>query len=173
MRRTKTTALLFAAAAVLILLATSKISGFQDPGIGEYVNVAPLKHGEWKTPPGHYGLMASYANSFLSKAPSNGNYQVTWSFVQPDVSDYFVLDVRSNSAYCGGHIIGAVNIPYAMVAEPYNLAKLPVDQPILVVCGTGMLSSQVAPILGMMGYQVRILTTAMKDVPQADKETCP
>ncbi len=172
MRSTKTTALLFAVAVMLILSATSRISGFQNLGIGEYVNVAPLKHASWQTPPGHYGLMASYANSYLSKALSNGNYQVTWDFVDLHLEDYFVLDIRSNSAYCSSHIIGAVNIPYATVAEPYNLDKLPTDQPILIVCGSGMLSSQIAPILGMMGYQVRILSNGMNSVPSEHKEAC-
>jgi hypothetical protein len=116
-------------AAVLISSAPSKIYGDQDSGIGDFVNVAPLKHGDWKTPPGHYGLLALYADSFLSASPLNGSYQVTWSFVEPDLSDYFIVDVRPNTAYCTNHIIGAVNIPYATVAKPYNLDKLPTDQP--------------------------------------------
>jgi rhodanese-related sulfurtransferase len=159
-------------AAVLLSSTTSRtIYGFQDNGIGEYVNVAPLKHGEWKTPPGHYGLMAMYANRFLSNAQANGNYLILWNTVKTSFSDYFVLDIRANSAYCLRHIIGAVNIPYATVAEPYNLELLPTEQPILVVCGSGLMSSQVAPLLGMMGYQVRILIGGMGGVPSADYPT--
>ncbi len=171
MRGTKTSVLLFAMATV-IFSGAGMISGFQEGGIGEYVNVAPLKHGDWNTPPGHYGLMANYANSYSSKAPLNGNYLVTWGFVQPNLTDYFIVDVRAASAYCSGHIIDAVNIPFATVAEPYNLEKLPTDRPILVVCGSGILASQAGAILGMMGYQVRILNARMTDVPSAYKETC-
>ncbi len=159
-------------AAVLIAAAINKTYAFQDSGIGEYVDVAPLKGEGWNTPPGHYGLMALYANNFLSKGPLSGNYLVSWSFVKPNLSDYFVLDVRP-SGFCSGHIAGAVNIPYAAVAQPYNLDKLPTDQPILVVCGSGALSSQVGALLGMMGYQVRILTGGMATVPAADRVSCP
>jgi rhodanese-related sulfurtransferase len=171
MRGIKTGVLLCAVSALLIVSATSKISGFQDDGIGEYVNVAPLKHGDWKTPPGHYGLMASYAHSFFSNAQANGNYVVKWDFVQPNLSDYFIVDVRP-SGFCSSHIIGAINIPFGEIAQPYNLNTLPTDQPILVVCGSGILASQVGSVLGVMGYQVRILTTALKDIPPEYKEPC-
>ncbi len=156
-------------AGVLISTVTSRIVyGFQDNGIGEYVDVAPLKHEDWKTPPGHYGLMAMYANRFLSNAPANGSYLISWSNVKTALSDYFIVDVRANSAYCSRHIKGAVNIPYATAAEPYNLDLLPTDQPILVYCGSGLTSSQVGAILGMMGYQVRILTNGFGAVPSGD-----
>ena len=156
------------AALVMSSAIGKQIYGFQDPGIGDYVNVAPLKHDDgrtppghddWRTPPGHYGLMANYANIFLTQAASNGSFLVTWAYVKPLLSDYFVVDIRANSAYCAGHIGGAINIPYGTVAQPNNLDKLPTDQPILVVCATGHQSSQVGAILGMLGYQVRILYT--------------
>jgi rhodanese-related sulfurtransferase len=157
-------------AVVVIASAIGRqIYAFQDPGNGEYVNVAPLKQDDWKTPPGHYGLMANYANGFLTQAVSNGSFVVTWSYVKPLLGDYFVVDIRSNTAYCAGHISGAVNIPYGTVAQPYNLDKLPTDQPILVMCSSGHQSSQVGAILGMMGYQVRILYTGMLAVPTANR----
>jgi rhodanese-related sulfurtransferase len=171
MKRTRWNIASILLVAVLGLSATSIISGYQGPGIGEYVNVAPLKDGVWQTPPGHYGLMASYANSYFSKAPSNGNYIVTWSFVQPNWQDYFIVDVRP-SGFCTSHIIGSINIPFAELAEPYNLEKLPTNRPILVVCGSGILASQAGSVLGLMGYQVRILTTKLVDVPNEYKESC-
>jgi rhodanese-related sulfurtransferase len=109
-----------------------------------------------------------YANRFLLNAQANGNCLIAWSAVKNDLNSYFVVDIRANNSYCSRHIIGAVNIPYAAVAEPYDLDKLPTDRPILVVCGSGGMSSQIAPILGMMGYQVRILTLGMIGVPSAD-----
>ena len=57
------------------------------------------------------------------------------------------------------------NIPYAEVAKPWNLEQLPTDRPILVVCGSGALSSQVATVLGVLGYQVRNLSGGMAVVP--------
>jgi rhodanese-related sulfurtransferase len=144
----------------------------QDSGTGEFVNVAPQPR-EWKTPPGHYGLIAGYADDYLSQGPGNGNY--VWSFTNAaDVSGFFIVDVRSNTAYCNGHIPGAVNIPFASVAKPWNLDLLPTGQPILVVCATGQMSGQVAAILGTLGYQVRILNGGMNGISgRISLEACP
>lgn len=172
MRKTLAFVGLMLLAAMAISAVPGKTSGNQDQKVGEFVDVAPLKQGDWETPPGHYGLLALYADSFLSAAPSIGSYQVNWNFVQPDLSDYFIVDVRPSAAYCTSHIIGAINIPYAKVAKPYNLDKLPIDKPILVYCGTGLTSSQVGPLLGMMGYQIRILITPFGSVPAEYKEPC-
>ncbi len=172
MKRTSWIIASISIAAVLISTATNKTYAVQDSGIGEYVDVAPLKGEGWNTPPGHYGLMALYANRFLSNGPANGSYVVTWSFVKPNISQYFVLDVRA-TGFCAGHIAGAVNIPYATVVQPYNLDRLPTDQPILVVCASGAQSGQVGALLGMMGYQVRILAGGMATVPAADRVNCP
>ncbi len=115
--------------------------------------------------------MALYADNYLSEGQANGNYLVPWSDgLAAHLSDYYIVDVRLLTAYNTSHIIGAVSIPYATVAKPYNLDKLPIDKPILVYCGSGQLSIQVTSILGMMGYDVRALTTKFSDVPAAYKE---
>jgi len=43
--------------------------------------------------------------------------------------------------------------------------QLPTDRPILVVCASGALSSQVATVLGVLGYNVRNLSGGMAVVP--------
>ena len=125
-------------------------------------------------PPGHYGLVAAYADIFLSEAAANGSYRITWAALndgiddpeKPDqLDDFFIVDIRSPSAFNTRHIPGAVNIPYAEFAKPWHLESLPTDQPILVVCGSGALSNQVAAILGMLGYGVRSLDGGMAVVP--------
>ncbi len=171
MKRT-TWKMVFAAAAMVLALAASAIFAGQDTGIGQYVNVAPQPH-DWKTPPGHYGLIAGYADDYLSNGPDNGNY--IWQFTNGvDLNGFFVVDVRPKAAYCGGHIPGAVNIPFAAAAKPWNLDLLPTGQPILVVCATGHMSGQVAAVLGTLGYQVRILYQGMNGAikGQIPLDTC-
>ncbi|MEW6326530.1 MAG: rhodanese-like domain-containing protein [Thermodesulfobacteriota bacterium] len=78
-----------------------------------------------------------------------------------EIDEFFVLDIRSNKDYCAGHIAGAVNIPFEDVAKPENLAQLPVDMPILVVCYTGHTASQINSILNMLGYNAWTLRFGM------------
>jgi rhodanese-related sulfurtransferase len=154
----------------------------QAQGVGAYASGAAPKGADWSVPPGHYGLIASYADLFLSNGPNNGSYIISWATLAgPNsdptklnaLADYFVVDVRAASAFNGGHLMGAVNIPYADVAKPASLALLPAGQPILVVCGSGMLSSQAATVLGILGYNVRILSGGMAIVPPGYKVTTP
>jgi hypothetical protein len=52
-------------------------------------------------------------------------------------NDPFLLDIRSPEDYAAAHLEGAVNIPFKTVFEVDNLAQLPTDQQIVVVCYTG------------------------------------
>jgi len=81
------------------------------------------------------------------------------------LADFFILDIRGATAYSLRHLPGATNIPYAEVAKPWNLDQLPTDRPILVVCTSGALSSQVATVLGVLGCSVRSLLGGMAVVP--------
>jgi len=146
----------------------------QAQGIGDYARGAAPKHSNWPIPPGPYGLIASYADDFLSNGAANGNYMISWTILSDtnddpsladQLDDFFVLDVRGATAFNTRHLPGATNIPYAEVAKPWNLDQLPTDQPILVVCASGALSSQVATVLGMLGYNVRYLLGGMAVVP--------
>lgn len=73
-------------------------------------------------------------------------------------NDPFILDVRSATDYALSHVAGAVNIPWKTVADPANLAKLPTDKQIVVICYTGHTASFATMALGMLDYNA----TAMK-----------
>lgn len=76
------------------------------------------------------------------------------------------MDVRSEAAFNARNLGGdIVNIPYAELAKSWKLARLRTDKPLLVVCVTGMMSSQAGAILGMLGYKLRILSGGMAAVP--------
>jgi rhodanese-related sulfurtransferase len=149
----------------------------KDEGIGEYVSeAAPHGHGA-AIPAGHYGLIAKYADAFLSNLP--GPHRTIYAETlmddidDPDsadqLHDYFLLDIRKSADFCAGHIpsvvdgypIDIVNIPFEEVAKPENLAELPTDMPILVICYTGHTASQINSILNMLGYNAWTLRFGM------------
>jgi len=78
-----------------------------------------------------------------------------------EIDDFFILDIRKPLDYCAGHIAGAVNILFEEVAKPENLARLPMDMPILVVCYTGHTASQINSILNLLGYNAWTLRFGM------------
>ena len=72
--------------------------------------------------------------------------------LNPDPS-YFVVDVRETADFAKGNIPGSVNIPYKMTADPKQIANLPKDKQIIVVCYSGHTASQTAAMWGMLGYK--------------------
>ena len=71
-----------------------------------------------------------------------------------DGNDPFVLSVRAPDAYEIGHVPRAVDTPGRTIADPENLAMLPMDQNITAYCYTGHTGQVAATILGMLGYDV-------------------
>ena len=144
----------------------------------QYVKVAP-KGPDATLSPLYYAITACEANKFLTNPP--GPHRTIYAddlvngIDDPDkadvLNDFFVIDIRSNVDkttgrrdydYCiNGHIPGAVWIPFEDVAKPENLAKLPIDKPILVVCYTGHTASQINSILNLLGYNAWTLRFGM------------
>lgn len=63
----------------------------------------------------------------------------------------FILDVREENEFAGGHIQGAVNIPIRTLGK--NMDKLPAkDAMIVAVCRSGMRAAYVTMTLGILGY---------------------
>jgi rhodanese-related sulfurtransferase len=71
-----------------------------------------------------------------------------------DSNDPFIVSVRAPDDYALGHIPGAINIPWAAIAKPENLAKLPADKPIRTYCYTGHTGQVAGTALGLLGYDV-------------------
>jgi rhodanese-related sulfurtransferase len=72
-----------------------------------------------------------------------------------------VVDTRSPQHFAAGHIQGAINIPFAKIAEPESLKLIPSDQPIVLVCYDGHASSQASRILNQLGYDSSALRDGM------------
>ncbi len=77
------------------------------------------------------------------------------------MNDPFILDIRAAADYAKGYIKGAVNIPFAQVFKPENLAKLPKDKQIVTVCYTGHTASMTSFALNAMGYNAAALKYSM------------
>lgn len=77
----------------------------------------------------------------------------------------FLLDVRRPEDYARGHIAGAVNIFWLEALEPHNLALLPRDRRIVVICYVGHTASQLMVLLRLLGYDAVVLKYGMGRSP--------
>jgi len=75
--------------------------------------------------------------------------------------DPYILSIRDADDYAVGHIPGAVNILGANVFTEENLANLPTDKQIVVVCYTGHTASQMTALLNLNGYDAVCLKFGM------------
>ena len=78
-----------------------------------------------------------------------------------DTNDPYILSLRNAEDYAVGHIPGAVNIGFTSLFTQENLAKLPFDQQIVVVCYTGHTASQATALLNALGFNATALKWGM------------
>ena len=64
---------------------------------------------------------------------------------------YVLIDLRSPEEYDAGHIIGAINIPFAQLGE--YIGRLPTGQLMIVYDADGSLSGQAVDVLIRNGYR--------------------
>ena len=76
-------------------------------------------------------------------------------------NDPFVLSLRKAEDYELGHIPGAINIGITSLFTEENIAKLPYDNQIVVVCYTGHTASQATALLNALGYNATALKWGM------------
>ncbi len=72
-------------------------------------------------------------------------------FAAGKVGAYQFIDVREDDEYAEGHIPGAINIPLSEFMA--RVDEISEEQPALLVCNTGVRSSQAAMFLASMGYE--------------------
>ncbi|HUT47590.1 MAG TPA: rhodanese-like domain-containing protein, partial [Sedimentisphaerales bacterium] len=70
--------------------------------------------------------------------------------------DLIVVDVREPSEYCDtkGHIPGALNYPWYSGVLEAQYGELPMDGPVLVVCGSGSRSNRAADFLDSKDFSM-------------------
>jgi rhodanese-related sulfurtransferase len=153
--------------AMLTLVAIPVLA--DDGGIGETVADCAPKGATKVLPPGHFGLVANAADRFLSTPP--GGHRTIYPETLMDgidtpaladeLGDFFLLDIRTPAEFAKDTVPGAVNILMTDLAKAENLAKLPTDKPILVICNTGHTASISNAVLGVLGYDAWTLRFGM------------
>ena len=63
-----------------------------------------------------------------------------------------VLDVRSPGEFAGGHVPGAVNVPFTSVLVRSDPVRAPKSQPLVVYCGHGPRAWLAGEVLRWRGY---------------------
>ena len=80
---------------------------------------------------------------------SNDDYRQ--QFASGDKGSYQLIDVREDEEYAEAHLPGAVNIPLSEFMA--RVDEIDEDTPALLVCNTGVRSSQAAMYLFSLGYE--------------------
>lgn len=94
---------------------------------------------------------------YLHRTKDDWNYITPMDFYNDYVvkkKDYFLIDLRSETEYNKMHVKGARNMFWLNILDEKNLAKLPKDKPIFLICYVGHTSSQVLTLLKLLGYKV-------------------
>jgi rhodanese-related sulfurtransferase len=103
------------------------------------------------------GAGVDYANNTISGT------ELAAKLADPaEAAKIFLLDIRTPEAFStAGHIQGAMQVDFAEWASPDNLAKLPKDKKIVVVCFTGNTAAQTVSGLRMLGFDAAVLKQGM------------
>jgi rhodanese-related sulfurtransferase len=100
---------------------------------------------------------AHVLRDYLHRTKDDWNYITPLDFYNKyylTKKDYFLIDLRGEAEYNKMHIKGARNMFWMNVLDEKNLAKLPKDKPIFLICYVGHTSSQVLTLLKLLGYNV-------------------
>jgi len=76
-------------------------------------------------------------------------------------NDPYIISLRSAEDYAKGHIPGAVNMSVKEMFTTENLATIPPDKDVVVVCYTGQTAGQATAALNMLGYDAYSLLFGM------------
>ena len=111
-------------------------------------------------------------NKYIQNVDKNWNYitpkELKERIQNNNIDDLFLLDIRKPENYKEGHIPGAVNIFWLDLFKPENLAKLPKDKTIVLICYVGHTASQAMALLELLGYNVVVLKFGMGISPVAE-----
>ncbi len=87
--------------------------------------------------------------------------EVYQKIVIDESPEYLVVDIRTADDYSKGAIKTSVNIPLEYTANTYQLASLPKDKTLIVVCYTGHMAGHTVPLWNMLGYDAITMINGM------------
>jgi rhodanese-related sulfurtransferase len=70
-----------------------------------------------------------------------------------------LIDVRESNEWKSGHVAGAKHIPLGSLEG--RLSTIATERPVMVICQSGMRSSQAAKILASQGFEVSNVSGGM------------
>ena len=76
-------------------------------------------------------------------------------------NDPYIISLRSAEDYAKGHVPGAVRMDVTTMFTTDNLATIPPDKDVVLVCYTGQTASQATAALNMLGYEAYSLLFGM------------
>ena len=103
----------------------------------------------------------AYLSSEKSKTATISPQDIYNNVVMGGDQSYLLVSLQKPEDYAKGHVKGAINIPYAQVAKKENLAKLPKDKKIVLICYTGHTASYSAMFLNELGYEAYAMKFGM------------
>jgi len=110
--------------------------------------------------------------NFLHNTENNWNYilptELYKELQNKKQNNYFLLDIRKPEDYKKKHIRYTTNIYWKDLMQPKNLAKLPRNKEIILICYVGHTSSQILVMLKLLGYKVRSLKFGMGVSPSKE-----
>jgi rhodanese-related sulfurtransferase len=101
-------------------------------------------------------MLLSKLKNFLQKTEDDWNYVTPIDFYNNfyNKEETFLVDLRKKEDYDEFHIKGAINIFWLDLLNDENLAKLPKNKKIFLICYLGHTSSQAMVLLKLLGYDV-------------------
>jgi len=106
--------------------------------------------------------MIEAANEYFKSEPvPTISAEDLFNVVQAKDTAYQIVDIRSAEHYALGHIDGAINIPFAQIADDASLGMLDDSKKIAVVCYTGHTASMANLVWNMLGYDALTLKYGM------------
>lgn len=150
--------------AMVVICVYAAVPGLAEDngeGLSDYVHASLGSGPRLNIAPGTYGHIAARADAFLANAHRT-IFAEDLKKRKDAGESLFILDIRLKADYDTGHVPGSVNIEFAKLAKPENLALLPADgTPIVIVCYTGHTASQANAILNVLGYNAWTLRFGM------------
>ena len=110
--------------------------------------------------------LAQKFNEVLSEAKAQNGWQIkaadVYKMIQENRQDFLIVDVRPvPPGQAGGKIAGSIFIPYYDIMKPENLAKLPKDEMLILICVTGQTENLPIVPLRMLGYDAHPMSFGM------------
>jgi len=110
------------------------------------------------------GMVKDVFRGYLASVPEDWNYifpeKLHDMFKSGEINSYMLIDLRKPEDFAEGHIPGAINIfwlDFMRVLSSCNMENLPKDKRIIIYCYLGHTSSQILPLLKILGYDAKSL----------------